>query len=75
MPGAFAAKTGWGKMEGVTRPGAAMAGIARPGGGITGLRAAASVAATVTTGGTAVGAPKPRACKRKETTCNLSLLD
>lgn len=59
IPGAFAARTGWGKMVGATKPGAPMAGIARPGGGITGLSAA--VSATLTIGGTVVGAPKPRA--------------
>lgn len=67
IPGALAASTGWGKMDGVTRPGAPIAGIVRPGGGITGLRAAVSVAVavTATTGGTAVCAPSPRAWKIK----------
>lgn len=64
IPGAFAARTGWGKMDGVTKPGAPIAGIAKPGGGITGLRAAVSVAVAVTTGATAAGVPNPKAQRR-----------
>lgn len=61
IPGALAASTGWGKIEGVTKPGVPIAGIAKPGGGITGLSAAVSVTAAAATGATAAGVPNPRA--------------